>query len=92
VVPTISPCASTMTPASVFPAAPSDDSRPPSLDAAAGARSEGGPETFVPRTAAEVLDHPAEHLPAAGPLAAVLALVVLAGSAGQIAVHRGRHG
>ncbi len=92
VVPTISPCASTMTPASIFPAAPSDESKPASLDATAGARAEGPADPFVPRTAAQVLDRPVERLPAAGPLAAVLALVVLAGSAGQIAVHRGRRG
>ncbi len=91
VVPTISPCASAMTPASIFPATPSDEDRSASLDAA-GAGSEGPAEDLVPRTAAEVLDHPAERLPAAGPLAAILALVVLAGSAGQIAVHRGRYG
>ena len=93
VVPTISPCASKMTPASVFPASPEASvADSGSLDAAAGARSGSSATDFVPRTAGEVLDRPSERLPAAGPLVEVLALVVLAGSAARIALHRSRHG
>lgn len=95
VVPTISPCASTMTPASVFPASPSPRgaSDPAgSLAERTVTRSSASSVGFPARTAAEILDHPTAGAPAGAPLAAVLALVVLAGSAGRIALHRRPHG
>lgn len=89
VVPTISPCASTMTPASVFdPSAGAGGSA--SGDGSQGATSAAAATGFQPRSVADVMAHPIGHPAGGQPVASVLALVALAGAAGALATQRPR--
>ncbi len=91
VVPTVSPCASTMVPASVFPVDGSGGATgAASLDATAGARSSGPATGLSPASAREVLRHPADVTGTGAPVPTLIALVLLAGVAGGLATTRGR--
>jgi phospholipid/cholesterol/gamma-HCH transport system substrate-binding protein len=91
VVPTVSPCASTMVPASVFPVDGSGGATgAASLDATAGARSSGPATGLSPASAREVLRHPADVTGTGAPVPTLIALVLLAGVAGGLATTRRR--
>ena len=93
VVPTISPCASAMRPTSVFPTrTPEAPTSAPAAGSVPKAASSGQSAPFAPRTAAEVLEHPAPVGEAGAPVAAVLALVALAGAVGLLGTERRRRG
>ena len=82
VVPSISPCSSSMTPASVFPTRSAGASGATARTAPSSAATAGAsdPTGFSPRTAAEVLAHPADVGGSGAPVAAVAALTALAGA------------
>jgi phospholipid/cholesterol/gamma-HCH transport system substrate-binding protein len=87
VVPTVSPCASKMVPASVFPVSGSATAGG-SLDAATGARSSGRATDLRPPTAEDVLHHPADVSDTGAPMPTLVALVLLAGVAGGLVLRR----